>query len=328
MPVNRDQVKKQFGHTLRDTRFSKLGERYQGKVRDTYAGDELIFLVTTDRISAFDHVLRQTIPFKGQVLNRLAAFQFKRTADIIENHVVSVPDPNVTIARRCDALPVEFVVRGYLAGHAWRTYDSGVHALCGVKLDEGLRENSRLSAPILTPATKADVGHDEDISVDDIVKRGILDKETVDLLTQKSFSLFERGTQIAANNELILVDTKYEFGRLPGGKLILIDEIHTADSSRYFYSDSYEELLRLDKPQRQLSKEFVRVWLMENGFQGFVGQALPDLDDEFVIDISLRYIELFEKLTGDVFIPDMHPDPEQRIRENMNKPVANWTVGN
>jgi len=315
--MNRHQVQQQFGHTLLETRFSEFGERYRGKVRDTYVEDELIILVTTDRISAFDHILRQTIPFKGQVLNRLAAFQFEKTADIIQNHLVSVPDANVTIARRCDALPIEFVVRGYLAGHAWRTYAEGTRILCGKNLEEGLRENSRLSAPILTPATKAAEGHDEDISIVDIVKRGILDENTVATLEQTSLALFERGTQIAAQNGLILVDTKYEFGRLPDGELILIDEIHTADSSRYFYADSYESLLQTDEPQRQLSKEFVREWLMQNGFQGLDGQILPDLDDEFVIDVSLRYIELFEKLTGDVFTPDTHKNPEERIKENL-----------
>lgn len=316
--MTREQVQDQLGHTLTETAFVGIGEMYRGKVRDTYVKDGRIILVTTDRISAFDHILNQTIPFKGQVLNRLAFHQFDLTRDIIDNHVVSVPDPNVTIAKRCRALPVEFVVRGYLAGHAWRTYAAGSRLLCGELLVDGLRENSRLPEPILTPATKADEGHDEDISAADIVRRGLLDAETLSILKQKSLLLFARGTQTASENGLILVDTKYEFGRLPDGKLILIDEIHTADSSRYFYADSYDDRLKKDQPQRQLSKEFVREWLMERGFQGLDGQPLPDLDKEFVTDVSLRYIELFERLTGHSFLADTHRDPRSRIQDVMD----------
>jgi phosphoribosylaminoimidazole-succinocarboxamide synthase len=306
--MTREQIRPFLKCTLAGTHFTDLGSFYRGKVRDTYVAGNRIILVTTDRISAFDHILRQTIPFKGQVLNQLAAFQFNRTQDVIENHVISVPDPNVTIARRCDAIEVEFVVRGYLAGHAWRTYASGSRVLCGERLPDGLRENSKLPVPILTPATKASEGHDEDISVADIISKGILDMETVESLKETALRLFERGTSIAAEHGLILVDTKYEFGRTVDGQLILIDEIHTPDSSRYFYGDTYAALLEENQPQRQLSKEFVREWLMAHDFQGLEGQILPDLDDEFVI-------ELFEKVTGTEFIPDLHHDPESRVRD-------------
>ncbi|WP_412067653.1 phosphoribosylaminoimidazolesuccinocarboxamide synthase [Rubrivirga sp. IMCC43871] len=293
-----------------------LGGRYQGKVRDTYTlGDGRIVLVTTDRISAFDHVLRQAIPLKGQVLNGVAAFFFERTADVAPNHVLSVPDPNVTVGVACEALPIEFVVRGYLAGHAWRVYRDGGRELCGEPLPDGLREGEQLPAPILTPATKALEGHDEDTSRAEILERGILDAHTLDEATELALALFARGTEIAAERGLILVDTKYEFGRAPDGRLLVIDEVHTPDSSRYYYADGYHERLEEGEPQRQLSKEFVREWLMANGFQGLDGQTLPDLSPAFVAEVSARYVELYETVTGRTFQPDLSPTPEARIRQ-------------
>ena len=298
---------------LRDTDLG-IGTRYVGKVRDTYdLGDERLVLVTTDRISAFDHVLHQAIPLKGQVLNRLAAFFFERTADVAPNAVLAVPDPNVTVAVRCDALPVEFVVRGYLAGHAWRVYRDGGRELCGVRLPDGLRESERLPAPILTPATKAEEGHDEDISELDIVARGILTQETLDEARATALALFARGTELAAERGLILVDTKYEFGRAPDGRLLLIDEVHTPDSSRYYRAEGYPARLAAGEPQRQLSKEFVREWLMAYGFQGLDGQTLPDLPPDFVHEVARRYVELYETVTGEAFEPDMSGVPGERV---------------
>lgn len=299
-----------------------LGTRYEGKVRDTYdPGDGRLVLVTTDRISAFDHVLRQAVPLKGQVLNGVAAYFFERTADVAPNHVLAVPDPNVTVGVRCEPLPVEFVVRGYLAGHAWRVYREGGRELCGEPLPDGLREGDRLPRPILTPATKAVQGHDEDVSRLEIVERGLVDADTMGEAADLAFAVFDRGTQIAAERGLILVDTKYEFGRAPDGRLLLIDEVHTPDSSRYYYADTYEERLRAGRPQRQLSKEFVREWLMDHGFRGLDGQALPDLPPEFVRDVSARYVELYETVTGRAFEPDLSPDPEARIRQALGDAV-------
>lgn len=314
----RDVIRTQLDHTLRSTDLANLGEKYTGKVRDTYAADDRLILVTTDRISAFDHVLKQTIPFKGQVLNRIAAHFFEATSDLVPNHVVSVPDPNVTIAHRCDTVPVEFVVRGYLVGHAWRTYSSGKRELCGITLPEGLKADQKFEQPILTPTTKATEGHDEDISREEIIAQGILDAETFDFLADYSFKLFQRGTEMAAERGLILVDTKYEFGKSADGKYLLIDEVHTPDSSRYFYADTYEDLLNSGGKQRQLSKEFVREWLMENGFMGKEGQALPDLDAETRINVAARYIELFESVTGMKFEPETSDDPEGRIEKALN----------
>ena len=299
-----------------------LGARYEGKVRDTYAADDgRLVLVTTDRISAFDHVLHQAIPLKGQVLNGVAAFFFEQTADVAPNHVLSVPDPNVTVGVLCDPLPVEFVVRGYLAGHAWRVYAGGGRELCGEPLPDGLREGERLPRPLLTPATKAVEGHDEDVSRLEAVERGLVDADTMSEAADLAFAVFDRGTDVAAERGLILVDTKYEFGRAPDGRLLLIDEVHTPDSSRYYYADSYEERLRAGRPQRQLSKEFVREWLMENGFRGLEGQALPDLPPDFVREVSARYVELYETVTGRPFRPDLSPDPEARIREALDGAV-------
>ncbi|WP_022834953.1 phosphoribosylaminoimidazolesuccinocarboxamide synthase [Salisaeta longa] len=307
-------IRQQLDRTIRSTRLDALGERYEGKVRDTYRRDDELVLVTTDRISAFDHVLRQTIPFKGQVLNQIAAHFFAATEDLVPNHVRSVPDPNVTVATACTPIPIEFVVRGYLAGHAWRVYRDGGRTLCGQSLPDGLQEASKLPEPVLTPATKAAEGHDEDISREAAIARGLIDAETFDQLESYALALFASGSAMAEAQGLLLVDTKYEFGRTPDGTLVVIDEVHTPDSSRYYYADTYDERLAADAPQRQLSKEFVREWLMNHGFQGKAGQTLPDLPDDFRVTVAERYIELYEALTGQAFTPDTHPDPEARIR--------------
>ena len=308
-------IRQQLDRTLRETNFTDLGEHYRGKVRDTYRVDDQLILVTSDRISAFDHVLKQTIPFKGQVLNQLAAYFFEATSDIVPNQVISVPDPNVTVAIQCELVEIEFVVRGYLVGHAWRTYRSGKRVLCGKALPEGLNQNDRLPKPILTPSTKAKEGHDEDISREEAIAQGIIAAETFDELESYALALFQRGTEMAAAQGLILVDTKYEFGKAPDGRYVLIDEVHTPDSSRYFYADTYDELLSKGEPQRQLSKEFVREWLMDHDFMGKEGQVLPDLPDDFRVEVATRYIELFESVSGKTFEPDTHPDPVGRIRE-------------
>jgi phosphoribosylaminoimidazole-succinocarboxamide synthase len=315
MPPPDTTLRAQLDYCLVETNFEGIGPRYRGKVRDTYrTHDGRLILVTTDRISAFDHILPRPIPFKGQVLNRLAAHFFRATHDILPNHVLSVPDPNVTVALACEPIPIEFVVRGYLAGHAWRVYRDGGRTLCGVPLPEGLRQNSRLLRPILTPATKAEEGHDEDISREEIIERGLLDAALFDRIADFALRLFERGTALAAECGLLLVDTKYEFGLDRQGDVVLIDEVHTPDSSRYFYADGYDERLARDEPQRQLSKEFVREWLMEQGFQGKEGQTMPDLPDDFRVLVAKRYIELYETVTGESFEPDTHPDPAARVR--------------
>ncbi|MEM6287100.1 MAG: phosphoribosylaminoimidazolesuccinocarboxamide synthase [Bacteroidota bacterium] len=292
------------------------GPTYRGKVRDTYdLGDGRLAIVTTDRISAFDHVLRQAIPLKGQVLNGVATYFFERTRDVAPNHLLASPDPNVTIGVLCEPLPIEFVVRGYLAGHAWRVYRDGGRVLCGEALPDGLRESERLPAPILTPATKAAEGHDEDVTRQEILDRGLVDPDTLDEAADLALRMFARGTELAAERGLILVDTKYEFGRAPDGRLLLIDEVHTPDSSRYYYADGYADRLGAGEPQRQLSKEFVREWLMDHGFQGLDGQTLPDLPPDFVRTVSERYVELFETVTGQTFIPNLAPDPYVRISQ-------------
>ena len=312
--MNGALINEYLNYTLHQTHYDLGGEFYRGKVRDTYLVNDKLVLVASDRISAFDHILRQAIPFKGQVLNTIASYFFETTKDIIPNHVIDIPDPNVTIAKACTPLPIEFVIRGYLAGHAWRVYNSGCRTLCGETLPDGLQQNSKLPTPILTPATKAQEGHDEDISRKEIIEQGIIKKDTLDYLADISVKLFKRGTELAQAKGLILVDTKYEFGVDIEGKLTLIDEIHTPDSSRYFYSSSYEDLLEKKLPQRQLSKEFVREWLISHNFQGLEGQSLPDLPDSFVEEISLRYIELYEHLTGKPFEPELSKDPVQRIK--------------
>lgn len=274
---------------------------YKGKVRDVYTiDDRLLVMIVSDRISAFDVVLPRPIPYKGQVLNQIAAIMLEATKDIVPNWVTAVPAPNVTVGLKCETFPVEMVVRGNLTGHAWRTYKSGKKELCGVPLPEGMKENDFFPAPIITPTTKAHEGHDEDISREEIIRQGLVSEEDYTKLEQYTLALFNRGKELAAKRGLILVDTKYEFGKI-GSTIYLIDEVHTPDSSRYFYADGYEENQQAGKPQKQLSKEFVREWLMENGFQGKEGQQVPEMTDDFVNSVSERYIELFEKITGEQF---------------------------
>jgi len=270
---------------------------YKGKVRDVYSFENLLVMIASDRISAFDVVLPRAIPYKGQVLNQIASHFLKATVDVVPNWLVATPDPNVSVGLKCETYPVEMVVRGYLAGHAWRTYKSGLRVLCGVTLPEGLKENDRLPTPIITPTTKAHEGHDEDISRDEIIKQGLVSEEEYQQLEAYTLALFAKGTEMAAEQGLILVDTKYEFGK-KDDVITLIDEIHTPDSSRYFYLEGYQDRQQNDEPQKQLSKEFVREWLIANGFQGKEGQSVPEMSDEWVNQISERYIELFEKVTG------------------------------
>lgn len=277
---------------------------YKGKVRDVYTiDDRLMVMVVSDRISAFDVVLPRPIPFKGQVLNQVAAIMLEATKDILPNWVKSSPLPNVTIGLKCETFPVEMVVRGNLTGHAWRTYKSGQRVLCGVTMPEGLKENDFFPTPIITPTTKAHEGHDEDISREEIVAQGLVSKEDYEQLEKYTLALFERGKQMASERGLILVDTKYEFGKI-GDTIYVIDEIHTPDSSRYFYAEGYEENQKNGVQQKQLSKEFVREWLMANGFQGKDGQQVPEMTDEFVNSVSERYIELFENITGQKFVKE------------------------
>lgn len=293
---------------------------YHGKVRDVYSiGEDLLVMVASDRISAFDVVLKRGIPYKGQVLNQLASRFLDATADIAPNWKLGSPDPNVTIGRRCEAFRVEMVIRGYLTGHAWRTYKSGEHVICGVQMPEGMKEHDRFPEPIITPATKADEGHDEDISREEILRQGIVSEEHYVQLEDYTRKLFARGTEIAKQNGLILVDTKYEFG-LFNGEVTLIDEIHTPDSSRYFYADGYEERQAKGEPQKQLSKEFVREWLMENDFMGKDGQQQPEMDDAFVNSVTNRYIELYEKVTGESF----ERAPQDELIDRVSRNVEQW----
>ena len=290
---------------------------YHGKVRDVYnINDQFLAMVATDRISAFDVVLPKGIPFKGQVLNQLAEIFLKATEDIVPNWRVASPDPNVTIGHFCKPFKVEMVIRGYLTGHAWRTYNSGKRILCGVEMPDGMIEHQEFPRPIITPSTKADQGHDEDISREEILEKGIVSEEDYVQLEKFTRLLFQRGTEIAAERGLILVDTKYEFGK-KDGEIYLIDEIHTPDSSRYFYKDGYAQRQKAGENQKQLSKEFVREWLMANGFQGKEGQSIPNMNDEFVNSVSERYIELFEKVSGRSFSKSNVNDPLLRIKENI-----------
>jgi phosphoribosylaminoimidazole-succinocarboxamide synthase len=322
MPLAPEVIRRQLDHCLVETDLPH-GTRQRGKVRDVYRIDEeRVALVTTDRISAFDHVLPQAIPFKGQILNRLAAHFFETTADVIPNHVLSVPDPNVTLARACTPFPVEVVVRGYLAGHAWREYRAGRRILCGAPLADGLRESERLPMPIVTPSTKAAEGHDEDITREQIIDRGLLDRDTYDFVANAALRLFARGTELAASRGLLLVDTKYEFGRTASGEVLLVDEVNTPDSSRYYYADGYEARLAAGEPQRQLSKEFVREWLIAHGFSGASGQQPPDLPDDFRVDVAARYAELFEAVVGRAFEPDTHPEPAARVAAALDAALA------
>lgn len=312
--------------TLTNTDFEFPLQRsvYHGKVRDVYnIADRYLAMVATDRISAFDVILPKGIPFKGQVLNQIAAQFLDATADIVPNWKVAVPDPMVTIGLLCEPFKVEMIVRGYLAGSAWRDYAAGAREICGVKLPEGLRENEKLPSPIITPSTKADEGHDENISRDEIISRGIVSKEDYEQMERYALAIFERGTEMAARRGLILVDTKYEFGK-HDGRVILIDEIHTPDSSRYFYAEGYEERLAKGEPQRQLSKEFVRQWLIDHDFMGKQGQEVPFMSDEYCDEVSDRYIELYEHITGEKFVKAGESDPAARICAN----VTAWIEAN
>ena len=298
--------------------FKKQKSVYHGKVRDVYdINNEKLVMVATDRISAFDVVLPKGIPFKGQVLNQIAATFLDATADIVPNWKLATPDPMVTVGIKCEGFRVEMIIRGYLTGSAWREYKNGCRSLCGVALPDGMRENEKFPTPIITPTTKADEGHDENISKEEIIAQGIVSKEDYEQLEKYTYALFERGSQMAAEKGLILVDTKYEFGKRDG-KIYLIDEIHTPDSSRYFYADGYEEKFEKGEPQKQLSKEFVREWLMENGFQGKEGQQVPEMTDEIVESISNRYIELYENITGEKFVKEECEDINARIEKNIS----------
>ncbi len=301
-----------------DFNFPRQKSVYHGKVRDVYnIGDDVLVMVATDRISAFDVVLPEGIPYKGQMLNQIAARFLDATADICPNWKLASPDPMVTVGVRCEGFPVEMIIRGYLCGSAWRAYKSGVREICGVKLPEGMRENQRFPEPIITPTTKAAVGtHDEDISREEILRQGLISEADYAVLEKYTRELFRRGTEIASQRGLILVDTKYEFGKRDG-KIYLIDEIHTPDSSRYFYSEGYEDRFVKGEPQKQLSKEFVREWLMENGFQGKTGQKVPEMTPAIVESISNRYIELYEHITGEKFIKADADDLLSRIEKSV-----------
>lgn len=290
---------------------------YHGKVRDVYSiGDDLLVMIATDRISAFDVILPQGIPYKGQVLNQIAAKFLDATADIVPNWKVATPDPMVTVGIKCQPYKVEMVIRGYLTGSAWREYKSGARMLCGIPLPEGMKENEKFPTPLITPTTKADEGHDENISKEEIIAQGLVSKEEYEQLEKYTYALFQRGTEMAAQKGLILVDTKYEFGK-KDGKIYLIDEIHTPDSSRYFYARTYQELFEKGEEQKQLSKEFVRKWLMENGFQGKEGQKVPEMTPEYCDSVSERYIELYEKIVGEKFIKADINNVSSRIEKNI-----------
>jgi phosphoribosylaminoimidazole-succinocarboxamide synthase len=296
---------------------------YHGKVRDVYVlGNEQLLMVATDRISAFDCILPRAIPYKGQVLNQLAAYFLEATAELVPNWVIEVPDPNVTLGKKCKPYKIEMVVRGYLCGHAWRVYKSGKRTICGLTMPEGMQENDPFPEPIITPATKAEEGHDEDISREEILAQGIVTESDYALLEQYSLSLFKKGTEMAARQGLILADTKYEFGQFEE-EIMLIDEIHTPDSSRYFYAHGFEERQRAGQRQKQLSKEFVREWLIDKGFQGQEGEAVPAMPDELVQEISNRYIELFEQLSGLKFKPADNGDALGRIEKNVLRALSN-----
>ena len=304
-------------------KFDKQTAFYRGKVRDVYTIDnEYLVMVASDRISAFDVVLPKPIPYKGQVLNQIAAKFLKATEDILPNWVISVPDTSATVGHMCEPFKVEMVIRGYMSGHAWRTYRDGGRTLCGVAMAEGLKENDKFPEPIITPTTKAAVGHDEDISKEDIIAQGIVSKEDYEKLEKYARALFQRGTEIAKERGLILVDTKYEFGK-KDGQIYLMDEIHTPDSSRYFYLEGYEERQANGEPQKQLSKEFVRQWLIENGFQGKEGQQVPEMTEEIVQSISERYIELYEHITGEKFQYPEAGEVLARVEANVGAALKN-----
>ena len=299
--------------------FPNQSKVYHGKVRDVYSvGEDTLVMIATDRISAFDVVLPVGIPYKGQVLNQIAAKFLDATSDIVPNWKQATPDPMVTVGINCDPFKVEMVIRGYITGSAWRDYKKGARSICGLPLAEGLRENQRFETPIITPTTKADEGHDENISREEIISQGLVSKEDYEMLEQYTYELFKRGTEMAAEKGLILVDTKYEFGK-KDGKIYLIDEIHTPDSSRYFYKEGYEERFENGEPQKQLSKEFVRAWLIENGFQGQEGQQIPEMSEEYCNSVSERYIELYEKIVGEKFVKANVADLESRSEKNVTE---------
>jgi phosphoribosylaminoimidazole-succinocarboxamide synthase len=308
-------------NTIIDTNFQFPNQTnvYKGKVREVYTiGNELLVMVATDRLSAFDVVMPKGIPYKGQILNQIATKMMKATQELVPNWLVATPDPNVAVGHLCKPFKVEMVIRGYLSGHAAREYKAGKRELCGVPMPEGMKENDKFPQPIITPATKAEKGdHDEDISREDILKRGIVSEEDYEVLEDYTRKLFQRGTEIAAERGLILVDTKYEFGKTKEGNIVLIDEIHTPDSSRYFYAEGYEERQARGETQKQLSKEFVRQWLISNGFQGLEGQEVPFMSDAYIRTVSDRYIELYENITGDPFVKADVSDIQNRIEANV-----------
>ncbi|WP_438976709.1 phosphoribosylaminoimidazolesuccinocarboxamide synthase [Polaribacter sp.] len=308
-------------NTINETHYNFPGQKsvYKGKVREVYnINDELLVMIATDRLSAFDVIMPRQIPFKGQILNQIATKMMNDTSDIVPNWLIANPDANVAVGHLCEPFKVEMVIRGYLSGHAAREYKAGKRLLCGVEMPEGLKENDKFPEPIITPSTKADNGeHDEDISREDILAKGIVSKEDYLVLEDYTRKLFKRGTELAAKRDLILVDTKYEFGKTKEGKIVLIDEIHTPDSSRYFYADGYLERQNKGEAQKQLSKEFVRQWLIENGFQGKGGQQIPEMSDDKILEISNRYIELFEQITGEKFVKANTDNVLKRIENNV-----------
>ena len=314
-----------MGNTILKTDFNFPGQTkvYHGKVREVYTiNNDLLVMIVSDRISAFDVVMPKGIPYKGQVLNQIAAKFLDATTDIVPNWKISMPDPMVTVGKHCEPFKVEMVIRGYLSGHAWREYRAGKRMICGVAMPDGMKENDKFPTPLLTPTTKADVGHDEDISREEILSQGIVSEADYLMLEKYTREIFQRGTDIAADMGLILVDTKYEFGKDKDGTIILIDEIHTPDSSRYFYMDGYQDRQDADDSQKQLSKEFVRQWLITNGFQGIEGQSIPDMDEEFIASVSERYIELYEQITGDAFVKADVTDVLNRVEKNINDYLA------
>lgn len=314
--------------TITDTNFNFPNQKsvYKGKVREVYnINDELLVMIASDRLSAFDVVMPKGIPFKGQILNQIATQMMAATVDIVPNWLIATPDPNVAIGHLCEPFKVEMVIRGYMSGHAAREYKAGKRLLCGVAMPEGMKENDKFPTPIITPATKAEMGdHDEDISREDIISKNIVSQADYEVLEQYTKALFERGTELAAQRGLILVDTKYEFGKTKDGKIVLIDEIHTPDSSRYFYADGYQERQDKGEAQKQLSKEFVRQWLISNNFQGLEGQTVPEMSDEYIESVSERYIELYENITGQSFEKANTTDIMNRIENN----VVEWMKNN
>lgn len=314
-------------NTINETNFQFPGQKavYKGKVREVYnINDDLLVMIASDRLSAFDVILPRQIPFKGQILNQIATKMMNDTADVVPNWLMANPDENVAVGSLCEPFKVEMVIRGYLSGHAAREYTAGKRTLCGVAMPEGMKENDKFPQPIITPSTKADNGeHDEDISREDILAKGIVSEEDYAVLEDYTRKLFKRGTELAAKRGLILVDTKYEFGKTKDGKIVLIDEIHTPDSSRYFYADGYAERQEKGEKQKQLSKEFVRQWLIENGFQGKDGQQIPEMTDEKVIEISNRYIELYEQITGEKFVKANTTNVLDRIQKNVTTFLQN-----